>query len=268
MICARRVALDGSELDQANSAIVIQSVESGDGKENFAAISPASGSGQRVTTSHRDTMDVIVRFAIRIKKNNLAGRAEALEDANAWAARAANGAWLTVNYKTNRRAWVRLVQAPGEGSLWDFSKDFQITFRAYSVPYWQETTATGTATTASGTANSTTVSVAGNADTVADVTLTNNSNSTMNTCTVTVDGHAFSFSSLGLAAGEKLVIDHDNNGLLRIRILSTSQTYRSAMSKRSATSADDLFCRTGTITASYTAAYSCSMTVSCKGRFR
>ena len=81
MICARRVALDGVELDQANSAIVIHSVETGDGKENFSAVSRAYGSGQRVTNHHRDTMDIIVRFAILIRKNNLAGRAAALEAA-------------------------------------------------------------------------------------------------------------------------------------------------------------------------------------------
>lgn len=268
MICARRVALGGVELDQANSAIVIHSVEPGDGRENFAAVSTGSGAGQRVTSHHRDTMDIIVRFAILIRKNNLAGRASALEDANTWAARAAEGAWLTVNYKTNRRAWVKLVQAPGEGSLWDYTKDFQITFRAYDVPYWEEATASGTAELSSGTLKTGTITVGGNAETVADLTLTNESENTVNACTVTVDGHSFNFDSLGLAAGESLVIDHYNGGILRIRILNTSEEYRDAMSKRLASSADDLNCRTGSRAISFTSDYNCSMTVSCKGRFR
>ena len=268
MICARRVALNGVELDQANSAIVIRSIETGDGRENFSATSTAGGSGQRVTSHHRDTMDVVVRFAIKIKKNNLAGRASALEDANEWAAAAENGAWLTVNYKTNRRAWMRLVQAPGEGSLWDFTKDFQFTFRAYGVPYWQEAEAGSTAELSAGTLKTGTITVGGNAETVADLTLTNESSSTVNECTVTVDGNSFNFDSLGLAAGESLVIDHRDDGLVRIRILNTSEVYRDAMSKRLPTSADDLKCRTGSRAISFTSDNSCSMTVSCKGRFR
>ena len=267
MICARRVALNGSELDQANGAIVIHSVETGDGKESFAAVSPAAGSGQRVTSHHRDTMDIVIRFAILIRKNNLAGRASALEDANAWAALAKDGAWLTVNYKTNRRAWVKLVQAPGEGSLWDYTKDFQITFRAYSVPYWQEAEATGTTTIEAGTSGSDNFQVAGNADTVADVVLTNESENTVNACTVNVDFNEIYFDNLGLAAGESLVIDHADDGLLRLRILNTSDQYRSVMDKRLPASADDLWCRAGIRYAGFEADYACSMTVSCKGRF-
>lgn len=267
MICARRVALDGAELDQANSAIVIHSVETGDGKENFSAVSMASGSGQRVTNHHRDTMDIIVRFAILIRKNNLAGRAAALEAANAWAARAKDGAWLTVNYKTNRRAWVKLVQAPGEGSLWDYTKDFQITFRAYSVPYWQETEASSTVTIEAAASGTGLITLQGSADTVADVTMTNEGSGTVNNCSVVVDGNEMEFESLGLAVGESLVIDHADDGLLRIRILDTNEDYRDVMDKRTPESSDDLYCRTGLRYISFTADYACSMTLECKGRF-
>ena len=263
----RRVALNGVELDQADTSIVIRSVEPADGRENISAVSLAGGCGQRMTGRHRDTVDMIVRFAILIRKDNLAGRAAALEKANEWAARAKNGAWLTVNYKTNRRLWVVLAQAPGEGSLWDYTKDFQITFRAYGVPYWQETEATGTVTVAAGTSGTGTLAVPGSADTVADAVLTNESESTVNTCKVTADGNQLMFSDLGLAAGESLVIDHENDGLLRIRILDTNESYRSAMNKRTPASNDDLFCRTGNRSVGFTSEYSCSLTVSCKGRF-
>jgi hypothetical protein len=261
------MALDGVELDQANSAIVIRSIETGDGKENFGAVSTASGFGQRVTNHHRDTMDIIVRFAILIRKNDLAGRAAALEAANAWAARAKDGAWLTVNYKTNRRAWVKLVQAPGEGSLWDYTKDFQITFRAYSVPYWQEAEAGSTLEIEASTSGSGSLTVLGSADTVADVTLTNEGSATVDNCEIIVDGNGMAFENLGLLVGESLVIDHADDGLLRIRILDTEEDYRDALGARTPASADDLFCRTGVREASFTADYACSMILECKGRF-
>ena len=268
MICARRVALNSSQLDQVDNAVVIRSIETADGKENFSAVSLAGGCGQRITNHHRDTLDVIVRFAIRIKKNDLAGRAAVLEAVNSWAARAAESAWLTVNYKTNRRMRVTLVQAPGEGSLWDFNKDFQITFRAYGVPYWQETTASSTAEiTTAATSGDASMSVGGNADTVADVTLTNGSSSTVDVCSVTVDGNTMSFSDLGLAASESLVIDHTADGVLRIRILDSEEEYRSVMSKRTPASVDDLWCRKGTRFVSFEADHNCTLEASCKGRY-
>ena len=267
MICARRVALNGAQLDQADSSIVIRGVETADGKENISAVAFGGRSGQRITGKRRDTLDVVVRFAINIKKANLAGRAAALEAVNEWAARAKDGAVLTVNYKTNRQLYVILAQAPGEGNMFQYDREFSITFRAYGVPYWQETEATATASIEAGTSGDADITVAGSADTVADVVLTNESESTVDTCAVSVDGNLMSFTGLGLAAGESLVIDHAEDGTLRIRILETDESYRSAMASRDPSSADDLFCRTGTRSAGFEAAAACSMTVECKGRY-
>ena len=111
MLWSRRVALNGVQLDEVHEAIVIRSVEPADGKESIAAVPTAFGYGQRVTSKRRDTLDMVVRFAIRIKRNDMENRASVLEAVNAWAATAAEGAWLTVNYKPNRRLWVVLAQA-------------------------------------------------------------------------------------------------------------------------------------------------------------
>ena len=45
---------------------------------------------------------------------------------------------------------------------------------------------------------------------------------------------------IGLAANEHLIIDHDENDFLRIRILGTNGKYRSVMSCRTDASDDDL----------------------------
>ena len=263
MIMARRVALNGVWLDELDDRIVISGIEPGAGEESIQAVDAAAGYGQRITGRHRSTMDIIVKF--RMLENGrsdtgLAERSRLLEAVNVWAQA---GGILTVNYKPNRRAAVVLAEAPGEDSLWDFSKEFVLVFRAYAVPYWEDETA-NTATFGGNTASgSRSISVEGSARTVCDVELENTSGMTINSCTVKVGGNTMSFSSLGLGGGETLVIDHQD-GLVRIRIR-RGGSYRSAMAARSG--ANDLLVAPGTISCTYSADRACRMTVSWRSRF-
>ena len=265
MIWSRRVALNGAQLDEIDDAIVIRSVESGDGKESITGVSSAAGYGQRITGMRRDTLDMVVRFAINIRKDNLARRAAVLEAVNKWASAARKGAWLTVNYKEGRRLWVVLAQAPGEGSLWDYTKDFSITFRAYGTPYWEDDTATSMRIGSDSQSGSGTLSVEGSALTPVDAQLLNRSGQNIATATIRIGSITMSFSSLGLAANETLVIDH-NNGLLRIRIKSAAGAYRSAMLRRTDTSGDDFLVTPGNVSASFSAQRACRLTVSWRCR--
>lgn len=269
MIRARRVALNNVQLDQANSAIVIRSIELQDSKDSISAASSAAGFGQRITGSRRDTVDVVVKFAIDIKKTSLANRATALEAVNAWAARASisrGGAWLTVNYRSGRRIRVVLAQAPGEGNLWDWTKEFTITFRAYYIPYWEDA-AESTGTIGSGTSGSANITVAGSAPAQVNVTVNNTSGGTVDAVSVAVGEKTMAFTSLALANGEKLIIDHTINGFVRIRIQASGGTYRSAMAARTTASADDLTAMPGTVACSFTAGASCSVSASWRNRY-
>lgn len=262
MICARRVALNSTQLDQADDSIVIKSVELADGKESISAVPTAFGSGQRVTNRRRDTLDIVVRFAIKIKHNDLAGRATVLEKVNKWASIASDGAWLTVNYKPDRRLWVVLAQAPGEGSLWDYTKEFQITFRAYAVPFWEDVTAT-TVTSDVDDYDDMTINVPGSAETVVEIALTNKSESAINALTITVDGKSMTFTSLGLAANDTLTLDHVQTGgqyYFRARIGTTS-----VMAKRSG--ADDFKVNPGNRIVIFSADQDAQAVVSAKGRY-
>lgn len=262
MIWTRRVALNGIQLDEAHDAVVIRSVEPGDGKESISAVSTAAGFGQRVTSMRRDMVDIIVRFAIKIRKNEQAERSAALEAVNAWAAIASEGAWMTVNYKPNRRLWVVLAQAPGEGSLWDYTKEFQITFRAYAVPYWEEETETGvtSGTDSSGTMS---ITVTGSAKTNADVTVTNKSGKPISSVTVTIAGKTMTFNGINLGADQKLVIDHLLTGhvyCIRARIGTASVlSYR--------TGADDFILSPGVNDITFSASRSVEVSVSARGRY-
>ena len=266
MQLSRRVALGGEQLDAANSAIVIRGVESADGKASISAVSSAAGFGQRVTGARRDTVDIIVRFAIDIRKTNLSGRASALEDANAWAARAIDGAWMTVNYRTDRRIWVKLVQAPGEGNIRDWTKDFAMTFRAYNCPYWEDATES-TKSAAARSSGLESITIGGSAPAQINITAVNGSGSTVDAISITAGGKTMGFSDLGLLNGETLYIDHDDFGLVRIRIKDSSNVFRSAMAKRTSASDDDFRTNPGTISFLYTADASVTVTAGWRARY-
>ena len=263
----RRVALNGAQLDQVDSRIVISSVEPGDGKESITAVDAASGYGQRITSRRRSTLDMVVKFRILERGHSASGlqnRAEVLEKVNAWAA---GGGLLTVNYKPDRQLRVILAQAPGEGSLWDYTKEFTITFRAYGVPYWEQVTPGSEVIDEGGSSGTEIVLIGGSAKTQADVTLENTSGSTVDTVSISVGDNTMSFSNLGLADDEILTIDHTDDGLVRIRILDTNDAYRDAMAKRDATSANDFMTAPGNTICAYEATGACTMTLIWRERY-
>ena len=265
MILRRRVALDGIELDSVDSRILIQGIEPAAGKDQITAVILWGGTGSRVTAEHRDSLDIVVRFTINEKSYRPAERGEVLEKVCAWAAA---GGWMTVNYKPDRRIRVICAQMPQEGDLAS-RRQYQITFRAYGVPCWQQENPTTLRITgtASGQRD---FGAAGNRSSVMDIQFRNTGSAAVNTLSVTCGGSTFSFTSLGLASGETLVIDHPDNGRLswlRIRIQAANGTYRSAMGKRTAGSANDLDVMPGTIRVSWSAGGAGTITFACAGRF-
>jgi len=263
MILTRRAALNGVWLDEIDSRIVISGIELGDGKENITAVDSAAGYGQRITARWRQTMDIVIRFRMLEHGKNVTGlteRAQLLEMVNTWAA---NGGYLTLNYKPNRRVSVILAQPPGEGSLWDYTKEFSLTFRAYAVPYWEDENANSVTFGGSAASGSRSILIEGSAKTQCDVELQNVSGMTINSCRIVIGENTMTFSSLGMGGSEALVIDHQD-GLLRIRIRNGS-SYRSVMASRSG--ADDFKVTPGTQSCSFSADRACRMAVSWRNRY-
>jgi len=273
MQLVRRVALGGVQLDEVDERIVIRAVEPAEGKGTISTVSSAAGNGQRITGSRRDTTEIKVTFAILehgITEEGMQARAEVLEAANAWAAAASRengGAWLTVGYKPNRRLRVVLEQAPGEGGMRDYTKEFSVTFKAYEIPYWEEESANSTVIGGSVSSKTGSIEIGGSAPAQLNVQLDNKSGALINTATVSVGGKSIAFTDLALAARESLFIDHTDRGLIRMRIRNTSGSYRSVMAKRTATSADDLVVTPGVKSISYSAQRACEMTVTWRARF-
>lgn len=270
MILSRRAALNGVQLDEVHEKVVIRSIEPAAGKYTLTAVNTGGPFGQRITGARRDTADISIKFALAIRRTDLQARSEALEAVNAWAAiagRENGGAWLTAGHRDGRRIRVVLAQAAAEGDLWKWADEFTIVFRAFGVPYWEKTEATSETFGGDTLSGSTALNVGGSAVTQANITAVNTSGATINTMSVTAGGSTMSFSGLGMASTDRLVIDHDDTGLVRIRILDSGGAYRSAMAARTPESADDLLLAPGARTAVYNAQRACRITVEWRERF-
>ena len=256
MILSKRVALGGVQLDELHDAIVIRSIDPGIPKESISAVSRMGGWGQRMTGQHWDTLEVSVTYAIDIPKHNLAVRRQIFDMVNTWALRKG---WLTVNWMEGRRFWVDKVIIPGSGDLWGWTDEYTIVFRAYNIPFWQDELP---AQASSGTAASGRVwiQVGGNMPTVLDATFQNKSGMTINNFWVQANGQRITLASLGLGGSGTLTISHGTDGLLKIKIGSTSvyQKY---------TGADDLIVSPGSVAVDFGADRAGQLIVQSYGRW-
>lgn len=256
MILSKRVALGGVQLDELDPSIVIRSFDPGTPKETVTATPRMGGSGQRVTGQHYDQLEAVLTYAIDIPKRMMAKRRAVFEAVNAWALR---GGWLTAGWMENRRMRVDKAVVPSSGDLWNWTDEFQITFRANNVPFWQDespvTVSGGTA--ASGSFS---VPVSGNTESVLDAVFENKSGMTIQNFQVTANGNRIQLTNLNLGGSASLSISHGTDGLLRIMIGRTSVYAKY-------TGADDLYVNPGDTMVSYTADRAGVLTVQNYGRY-
>ena len=265
MILKRRVALGGVQLDELDERIIISGLDEAAGKDTITAVANAEGFGQRITGQRRDTLDVTVKFQMAIKNGDMEARSELLDKVNAWASA---GGWLTVGHRPGKRLLVVLAQAPGGGDLFNWSNEFTIVFRAYSVPFWadREDTVVVGKVTASG---SVAVDVPGNTGTVAGFVIENKSGAKIDKVTLNAGGSKMTFTGLNMAGNEILTIDHVQKQdiyYLRARIATAAgANERSVLNNRSG--ADDFYVTPGSVQVNYSADRAIQPTVSVKGRY-
>ena len=266
MKLTRRAALDGVQLDEIDSRILIQGIEPAAGKDQLNTVSLWGGVGSRVTGEHRDSLDIVVKYSLDMKRDQYAERGEVMERVTAWAKK---GGWLTISQKPGRRIRVICAQLPAEGDALEWTNRYSLTFRACGVPYWQNTQPSHLrlAGVSSGEWQ---FGVGGTAETVIDAAFTNTSGGTVDALRVACGGSAIALHDLALADGETLVIDHADDGrmcVLRIRILSAAGVYRSVLDKRTGESSDDLRAGPGMNSVALEAGGSGALELVCAGRY-
>ena len=255
------VALNGAELSALDGSIVLQGVDEGAASWNITAGGRSGNSGQRVTGIEKRYRDVVVQFAVA-EKNDLIRRNEVIRRVIAWAS---GGGVLTVNYRPRQMIRVICQQMPAVKTLTKWAETYSITFRAYEVPYWQSLDAEG-ANISAGTSGSAVIPVVESAGGKLCFEATNGSGGTVNEVTVSANGRTIAFSSLGLANGEKLIVDYDERDIQRLRV-KNGNTYRSALAKRTSASADDILLVNGANTVTVTSDAALSWHVYTYGRW-
>ena len=256
MILTRRAALDGVQLDELHDAVVIRSVSAGTPKESIQAVNRMGGAGQRVTAQHWETLEAKVAFAINIPKREMAARREVFDLVKSWALKKG---WLTMNERPDKKMYVEKVVFPEAGDLWNWTEEYEILFRAYSVPFWVDETPVS-AVTQSITNGTAMITVPGDEETVLDVKFENISGQNIANFSVTAGGNEMTLTGVNLGARQALTISHGPDGLLKATT-GTTDVYGLIRG------ADDLYIKPGEQGVRISATRAGKLTLSCAGRY-
>ena len=214
MILSRRVSFCGEQLDELDESIVIRHADPGVPNESVQTVERMGGWGSRVTGQHWNQLEASVTFAINIKKTEMARRREVFDRVIAWANRKG---WLEFSAIEDRRLYVEKTVIPGGGDMREWLNEYTITFRAYSVPFW-ESKMPATAVIESTSSGTTSIEVGGTAPGTLDVSFRNISGATITNVSIWLNGKEMSLNGVNLTASETLNITHpaESGGLLRI----------------------------------------------------
>ena len=190
--------------------------------------------GKYFTGRNARSSSVVIPFEIR--EQDTARRQDVCRRVQAWAM---GGGILTTRDRRDQRLRVICEDPSAVSSALKWTQPIKITLTAYEQPFWEDEHPRSA--TVSGTSANKSLYVPGfGAQTRVEASAKNSSGSTINALTLKAGGTTMSFEGLGLADGETLDIDYDENGLLRIRVGEVSK-----MSCRTAASDDDLMLITG-----------------------
>jgi len=90
MILKRRVSLGGVQLDSLDNRILISGIDEAAGRDSITGIG-SGGNGQRITKKKRESLDITVKFTLKIRSDEMAEREALLQKIIGWAA---PGGWL------------------------------------------------------------------------------------------------------------------------------------------------------------------------------
>ena len=240
MITKLSVSLNGTQLYNVDSSIIIQGIDEQMINLNPTAASRASLNGQHFVSMEKRYRDVVVSFAIN--ERDFTKRRKIYGKVCTWAR---DGGELQVGYRNSDTVlYVVCTALPALANVSQWNNPMQMTFRAYDIPCWIDKIGIGQAPAESSMDTSFVVENPGTMPTELEIMFANSSGSTCNTVTITSGGQKIGLTGLGLANGETLFIDHDNKDIQKIYIRNGS-TNRSVMAKRTVDSNDEIWMPVG-----------------------
>lgn len=248
------VILNGVPLSSINQNIVITDVSNvvPTFRRYTATLANRSGlwAGNDATMT---AAGVSVTFMIR--EYSTARRQEICQAVSAWAI---NGGILQVRERPGQILHCRCDTLPNIDSVRDWTNEISIEFSGYEYPFWmEEYPVTLTLGGTSGNGEIYIPGNAGNTDVEATVTLLN----AVQSLTMNVGDTFITLNGIGGISGDKIILSHDENGLLIIKKNETS-----ILNKRTGESDDDLIAVCGQSTPiSFQASHSVSIAFSARG---
>lgn len=253
MISRYRVWMNGQALDEMDGSICITDIREKTPKMQAETCDRADGMGTRLLRMARQSLSVTVRFSVR--EYDTAKRREVLNQVRAWA----KEGYLQTSDRPGLRLYVVCEKLPNADSALRWTDDVEMTLTAYDCPWWEEESPVQA--TYSGSAGSATLANAGTADSVLDADIT--CYGVVDSMRISTGGRAFALQGLGMLHGDKVLIGHDERGILSIR----NGSGESLMAKRTAESADELVLSPGDNEITFTADASCTAVFSTRGRY-
>lgn len=203
------VSLNGVPLTSAESLAVVQQVEEVTPEMDLDTADAHRPIGSTLLRRKRKAKEIKIGVIIG-NLYDLELRAQAADAIRAWA----QDGILEVSYRPEQRLRVKAGRVAALGQVREWTQMIEISLVAYALPYWESKTAVSTTlnlATAGGT-QSGTITPDGTADFApCAVTITNVSNATIHTITVTVGDRSIVLENLELSAGAQLVLSHNDD---------------------------------------------------------
>lgn len=216
-------ALDGESLAGLDERIVILDILEDTPRMSTVSL-PLHTGGQRVLTSHRESITIRVRFAIH--EEDPVRRQTVMQSIHAWAM---NGGTLTISPRPGQQVKVSCTALPGL-TFRDWPEEMTLAFTSLYAPWWEATEHT----TLSGTAAHTLL-VPGTADYAdMDVAIINTNTTTVTELTVRCGNTHVTFRNISLPSGGQLVISHVRG------VFAAKLDGRSILNRRTMDSSDEL----------------------------
>lgn len=247
--------IDGAALRDVDARLHIVDINENAPEQELTWATAPARNGQRLLTRTRASKRIVIEFDSR-ELFDLAARAAMVDAVNAWA----GDGMLEVSYRPGQRIPVVLSKPAEFGGARDVTGTYELDFEAAVSPFWEDITPT--VWTQSGSNGSGTMILPGSVPTVPEIEI-KPTGGTLSSLTVGFGGKSMTFSGLGVSTSSKLIIGHDERGILYAKAGSTSK-----LATRTAASADDFEAGPGSVAVSYVANTACAVTFRARGRYR
>lgn len=252
MLTRYGVWLNGLGLQDIAESVYITDIKEQATKQQTVTMDRQDGRGTISMAIERQSLTVIVRFAIR--EYDTRARKDVCSRIRAWA----QEGYMTISDRPGQRLYVICSKAPTIESALKWTSEMEVSFTAYDCPWWEAVKPS--IVRCPSPSASATLMYTGDVDSPLDVSVT--ASEPVDAVTIVAGGQVMQFASLGMAPGNELNITHDKRGLLAVTMQGVH-----AMSKRTADSADDISISPGETRLSFDADGDCSAIFSVRRRF-